>query len=87
MQRPEGRDSLEKNLEGTGQAPFFINGCIPGAPRPIVADKFPQFATRPAARDYTQHSGIRPPRACDNLAPVSIPKLQSMLQPVCDVQA
>jgi hypothetical protein len=48
---PEGRDSLE-NLEGTGKRPFFINGCHSWrTDGPIVADKFPQFATRPAARD------------------------------------
>ena len=48
---PEGRDSLE-NLEGTGKRQFFINGCHSWrTDGPIVADKFPQFATRPAARD------------------------------------
>jgi hypothetical protein len=48
---PEGRDTLE-NQQGTGKRPFFINGCHSWrTDGPIVADKFPQFATRPAARD------------------------------------
>jgi hypothetical protein len=48
---PEGRDSLD-NQQSTGKRPFFINGCHSWrTDGPIVADKFPQFATRPAARD------------------------------------
>ena len=48
---PEGRDSLE-NQGSSGKRPFFMNGCHSWrSDGPIVADKFPQFATRPAARD------------------------------------
>jgi len=48
---PEGRDSPE-NQQGAGKAPFFINGCHSWrTDGPIVADKFPQFATRPRAQD------------------------------------
>ena len=48
---PEGRDSLE-NQGSSGKRPFFINGCHSWrSDGPIVADKFPQFATGPAARD------------------------------------
>jgi len=48
---PEGRDTLE-NQQISGQRPFFIGGCHSWrTDGPIVADKFPQFATKPAARD------------------------------------
>ena len=48
---PEGRDLLE-NQQSAGKRPFFINGCHSWrTDGPIVADKFPQFATRPAAQD------------------------------------
>ena len=48
---PNGRDTLE-NQQGSGKRPFFIGGCHSWrTDGPIVADKFPQFATKPAARD------------------------------------
>jgi hypothetical protein len=48
---PNGRDTLE-NQQGLGQRPFFIGGCHSWrTDGPIVADKFPQFATRPVAED------------------------------------
>ena len=48
---PDGRDSLE-NQGSSGKRPFFINGCHSWrSDGPIVADKFPQFATGPAAQE------------------------------------
>jgi hypothetical protein len=48
---PEGRGSLD-NQRGTGERPFFIGGCHSWrTDGPIVADMFPQFATKPAVRD------------------------------------
>ena len=48
---PEGRDTLE-NQQSSGKPPFFIGGCHSWrTDGPIVADKFPQFASKPAARD------------------------------------
>ena len=48
---PEVRDSPESQ-QGAGKRPFFINGCHSWrTDGPIVADKFPQFATRPRAQD------------------------------------
>jgi hypothetical protein len=48
---PNGRDTLE-NQQGLGKQPFFIGGCHSWrTDGPIVADKFPQFASKPAARD------------------------------------
>ena len=48
---PNGRDTLE-NQQNSGKRPFFIGGCHSWrADGPIVADKFPQFATKPAAQD------------------------------------
>ena len=48
---PEGRDSMD-NQRSSGERPFFIGGCYSWrTDGPIVADKFPQFATKPAARD------------------------------------
>lgn len=48
---PNGRDTLE-NQQGSAKPPFFIGGCHSWrTDGPIVADKFPQFATKPAARD------------------------------------
>jgi Protein of unknown function (DUF2889) len=49
--KPEGRDSLE-DQQNSGRRPFFIGGChswrMDG---PVVAAMFPQFATKPAAKD------------------------------------
>jgi hypothetical protein len=48
---PEGRDSMEDQRK-SGERPFFIGGCHSWrTDGPIVADKFPQFATKPAAPD------------------------------------
>ncbi len=48
---PNGRDTLE-NQQNSGKRPFFIGGCHSWrADGPIVADKFPHFATSPATRD------------------------------------
>ena len=48
---PNGRDTLE-NQQNSGKPPFFIGGCHSWRPDgPIVADKFPQFATSPVAED------------------------------------
>jgi DUF2889 family protein len=48
---PEGRDSLEDQRART-ERPFFVGGCHSWrTDGPIVADMFPQFATRPAVRD------------------------------------
>ena len=48
---PNGRDTLE-NQQNSGKRPFFIGGCHSWrSDGPIVADKFPQFATSPTARD------------------------------------
>ena len=48
---PEGHNTLE-NQQGSGKRPFFIGGCHSWrTDGPIVADKFPQFATRPVPRD------------------------------------
>jgi len=48
---PNGRDTLEIQ-QNSGKRPFFIGGCHSWRSEgPIVADKFPQFATSPAARD------------------------------------
>ena len=48
---PEGRSSLETQ-QNSGKRPFFIGGCYSWrTDGPIVADKFSQFATKPASRD------------------------------------
>ncbi|MBR1231910.1 DUF2889 domain-containing protein [Bradyrhizobium sp. AUGA SZCCT0182] len=48
---PEGRDSMDEQ-RNSGERPFFIGGCYSWrTDGPIVADKFPQFATKPAPRD------------------------------------
>jgi hypothetical protein len=48
---PNGRDTLE-NQQGSGNRPFFIGGCHSWrTDGPVVADRFPQFATKPAAPD------------------------------------
>jgi hypothetical protein len=50
-ENPEGRDSLE-NQRARTERPFFVGGCHSWrTDGPIVADMFPQFATRPAAQD------------------------------------
>jgi hypothetical protein len=47
---PEGRDSLA-NQRGSTELPFFINGCHSWrTDGPIVAEIFPQFSTRAAAK-------------------------------------
>lgn len=46
---PENRDSLDTPRGGSGR-PFFIGGCHSWrTDGPIVAELFPQFATKPAA--------------------------------------
>ena len=48
---PEGRDTL-KNQQRFGERPFFIGGCHSWrTDGPVVAAMFPQFATKPAAKD------------------------------------
>jgi len=48
---PGGRETLE-NQQISGQRPFFIDGCHSWrTDGPVVADKFPQFAAKPAARE------------------------------------
>jgi Protein of unknown function (DUF2889) len=48
---PQGRDSLEDQRART-ERPFFVGGCHSWrTDGPIVADMFPQFATKPAAQD------------------------------------
>jgi hypothetical protein len=48
---PEGRDTLE-NQRRLGERPFFIGGCHSWrTDGPVVAAMFPQFATKPAAKD------------------------------------
>ena len=48
---PEGRDSLE-DQQRLGERPFFIGGCHSWrTDGPIVAAMFPQFSTKPAAKD------------------------------------
>jgi hypothetical protein len=50
-ENPEGHDSLENQRTRT-ERPFFVGGCHSWrTDGPIVADMFPQFATKPAARD------------------------------------
>jgi hypothetical protein len=49
--KPEGRDSLE-DQQDSGRRPFFIGGCHSWrTDGPVVAAIFPQFATKPAAKD------------------------------------
>ena len=49
--RPDGGDSMDSHRDTT-EPPFFINGCHSWrTDGPIVADKFPQFATKPTASD------------------------------------
>ena len=49
--KPDGRDSLE-NQQRLGSRPFFIGGCHSWrTDGPVVAAMFPQFATKPAAKD------------------------------------
>jgi hypothetical protein len=49
--KPQGRDTLE-NQQNSGERPFFIGGCHSWrTDGPIVAAMFPQFATKPAAKD------------------------------------
>jgi hypothetical protein len=48
---PEGRDTLE-DQQNSGKRPFFIGGCHSWrTDGPVVAAMFPQFATKPAAKD------------------------------------
>lgn len=48
---PEGRSSLDE-LHGASERPFFIGGCHSWrADGPVVAEMFPQFATKPSAQD------------------------------------
>ena len=48
---PEGGDTPE-NQQISGKRPFFIGGCHSWrTDGPIVADKFPQFANKPAVPD------------------------------------
>jgi hypothetical protein len=48
---PNGRDTLE-NQQASEKPPFFIGGCHSWrTDGPIVADNFPQFASKPASRD------------------------------------
>ena len=50
--KPEGRDTLE-NQQNSGERPFFIGGCHSWrTDGPIVAAMFPQFATKPAAKEH-----------------------------------
>jgi hypothetical protein len=49
--KPQGRDALE-NQPNSGERPFFIGGCHSWrTDGPVVAAMFPQFATKPAAKD------------------------------------
>jgi Protein of unknown function (DUF2889) len=49
--KPEGRDTLE-NQQNSSERPFFIGGCHSWrTDGPVVAAMFPQFATKPAAKD------------------------------------
>ena len=49
--KPQGRDTLE-NQQNSGERPFFVGGCHSWrTDGPIVAAMFPQFATKPAAKD------------------------------------
>ena len=49
--KPDGRDSLE-NQQRLGSRPFFIGGCHSWrTDGPVVAAMFPQFATKPVAKD------------------------------------
>jgi hypothetical protein len=49
--KPQGRDTLE-NQQNSGERPFFIGGCHSWrTDGPVVAAMFPQFATKPAAKD------------------------------------
>jgi hypothetical protein len=48
---PEGRSSLD-GQRNVSERPFFIGGCHSWrTDGPIVAELFPQFATKPAAKD------------------------------------
>lgn len=48
---PEQRDSMD-GQRSTNERPFFIGGCHSWrTDGPIVAEMFPQFATKPAAND------------------------------------
>ena len=48
---PEHRDSMDSQ-RNAGERPFFIGGCHSWrTDGPIVAEMFPQFATKPAAND------------------------------------
>jgi len=48
---PEGRDALE-NQQNSGERPFFVGGCHSWrTDGPVVAAMFPQFATKPVAKD------------------------------------
>ena len=48
---PDGRDTPE-NQQNSGKRPFFIGGCHSWrTDGPIVAAKFPQFATAPETKD------------------------------------
>ena len=48
---PEGRGTLE-NEQNSGERPFFIGGRHSWrTDGPVVAAMFPQFATKPAAKD------------------------------------
>ena len=48
---PEGRDSLD-NQRARTERPFFVGGCYSWrTDGPVVADMFPQFATKAKVRD------------------------------------
>ena len=48
---PESRDALE-DQRSSGERPFFVGGCHSWrTDGPIVAEMFPQFATKPAGND------------------------------------
>jgi DUF2889 family protein len=48
---PQGRGTLD-NQQSRTERPFFIGGCHSWrTDGPVVADMFPQFATKPSARD------------------------------------
>lgn len=49
--RPDGADSMNSQSEAT-EPPFFVNGCHSWrTDGPIVAQLFPQFATKPRERN------------------------------------
>ena len=50
--KPEGRDTLENQQLASASGRLFIGGCHSWrTDGPVVAAMFPQFATKPAAKD------------------------------------